>query len=350
MKEKIINLLDKNDANEIYKFINLYFNGDSNDFFELLEKLGIMDDDNVYPVLLEDMPMTYLNYRYRKNPDSTVNYIVDEYFNDVTRNGDRLILQLNDREDLSIFFKNDSSRDMSSKELAKLIFQEDWFEPFDNTLTDIYEEVVTELSPKNLHLLANIINGELSNSKIEPQTSLLEDIAEDQGHPEYVELSTELILETIFNDKESTKFILDEVPDIESELISLHNNAYNTSYIDEKWENATNELKSLLSIDNVGEWESRKVKRYNGEEVIVNHYYIDVTNFVPYVIESVFNDEYMNDDYRNAFEYYGDFEGLVNEVINEDVIEGGTLSIPYYDYPDHNRVTQYLNDIFEDYI
>ena len=350
MKEKIINLLDKNDADEIYKFINLYFNDDSNDFFEFIEKLGIMDDDNVYPVLLEDMPMTYLNYRYRKNPDSTVNYIVDEYFNDVTRNGDRLILKLDNREDLSIFFKNDSSRDMSSKELAKLIFQEDWFEPFDNTLTDIYEEVVTELSPKNLHLLANTINDELLNSKIEPNTSLLEDIAEDQGHPEYVELSTELILETIFNDKESTKFILDEVPNIESELLSLQNNAYNTSYIDEKWENATNELKSLLSIDNVGEWVSKKVKNYKGEEKTVSDYIIDVTNFVPYVIESVFGDEYMNDDYRNAFEYYGDFEDLVNEVINEDVIEGGTLSTPYYDYPDHNRVTQYLNDIFEDYI
>jgi hypothetical protein len=350
MKEKIIKLLESNNIEEVNKFINLYFNGDSVEFFKLLEKLGITDGDDIYEVLLEEMPMTYLKYKYDLNPDSTVKYITDEFFGDVTEKNSRYILTLNDREDLSIFFKDDGGRDTGSKELAKLIFQEDWWEPYYDSLQDVYEEVVTELDDKNLLTLANTINDELSGVKIEPKTSLLEDIAEDQGHSEYVELSAELILNTIFEDSETTKFLLNESTDVSSELYSLYHNAYNTAYVDEKWETATNEVKSLLSIDNIGEWSSKKVKNYKGEEKTLNYYHIDVTNFIPEVIDAVFNDRYMFDDYRNQFEYYDDFEGLVKEAISEDVIEGASMSIPYYDYPDHQKVVQYLNDFFPDYI
>lgn len=350
MKEKLIKLLESNDTEDIYKFINLYLNGDSDEFFKLIDKVGIIDDDKIYESLIESMPMSYLSYKYNSNPEQTVNYIINEYFGDITEINGRYILELSNREDLSLFFKKDGGRDISSKELAEKILGEDWWEPFYDVSQDIYDEVIKVLTPENLKLLAEKINNELSGSEVDPDTSLLEDIAEDQGHPDYVELSVDLLLNTIFEDKESTKYILDhEAVDTSSELYSLYHNAYNTAYVDEKWEQVSNELKYLLSIDNMGEWQTKTVKGYDGKERKINNYFIDVTNIVDESIRETLNSRYV-DDYRNEFEYYGSFESFIEYIINEDIIEGGKISIAYYDYPDHDRVDKYVNDLFPDYI
>jgi len=350
MKEKLIKLLESNDTEDIYNFINLYLNGDSDEFFKLIDKVGIIDDDKIYESLIESMPMSYLSHKYNSNPKQTVNYIINEYFGDIKEINGRYILELGEREDLSLFFKKDGGRDISSKELAEKILGEDWWEPFYDSLQDVYDEVIEVLTPENLKLLAEKINDELSGSKVEPETSLLEDIAEDQGHPDYVELSVDLLLNTIFEDKESTKYILNrEAVDTSSELYSLYHNAYNTAYVDEKWEQVSNELKSLLSIDNMGEWQTKTVKGYDGKEKKINTYFIDVTNIVDESIKETLDSRYV-DDYRNEFEYYGSFESFIEYIINEDIIEGGSISIGYYDYPDHDRVEKYVNDLFPDYI
>jgi len=350
MKEKLIKLLESNDTEDIYNFINLYLNGDSDEFFKLIDKVGIIDDDKIYESLIESMPMSYLSHKYNSNPKQTVNYIINEYFGDIKEVNGRYILELGEREDLSLFFKKDGGRDISSKELAEKILGEDWWEPFYDSLQDVYDEVIEVLTPENLKLLAEKINDELSGSKVEPETSLLEDIAEDQGHPDYVELSVDLLLNTIFEEKESTKYILNrEAVDTSSELYSLYHNAYNTAYVDEKWEQVSNELKSLLSIDNMGEWQTKTVKGYDGKEKKINTYFIDVTNIVDESIKETLDSRYV-DDYRNEFEYYGSFESFIEYIINEDIIEGGSISIGYYDYPDHDRVEKYVNDLFPDYI
>ena len=350
MKEKLIKLLESNDTEDIYNFINLYLNGDSDEFFKLIDKVGIIDDDKIYESLIESMPMSYLSHKYNSNPKQTVNYIINEYFGDIKGINGRYILELGEREDLSLFFKKDGGRDISSKELAEKILGEDWWEPFYDSLQDVYDEVIEVLTPENLKLLAEKINVELSGSKVEPETSLLEDIAEDQGHPDYVELSVDLLLNTIFEDKESTKYILNrEAVDTSSELYSLYHNAYNTAYIDEKWEQVSNELKSLLSIDNMGEWQTKTVKGYDGKEKKINTYFIDVTNIVDESIKETLDSRYV-DDYRNEFEYYGSFESFIEYIINEDIIEGGSMSIGYYDYPDPSKVDEYINDLFGDYL
>ena len=350
MKEKLIKLLESNSTEDIYKFINLYLNGDSDEFFKLLDKFGIINDDKIYELLIESTPMTYLSHKYNSNPKQTVNYIINEYFGDIKEINGRYILELGEREDLSLFFKKDGGRDISSKELAEKILGEDWWEPFYDSLQDVYDEVIEVLTPENLNILANKINDELSGSKVEPETSLLEDIAEDQGHPDYVELSVDLLLNTIFEEKESTKYILNrEAVDTSSELYSLYHNAYNSAYVDEKWEQVSNELKSLLSIDNMGEWQTKTVKGYDGKERKINNYFIDVTNIVDESIKETLDSRYV-DDYRNEFEYYGSFESFIEYIINEDIIEGGSISIGYYDYPDSSKVDEYINDFFRDYI
>lgn len=353
MKEKLANIIRNNDEYSLNVFIDRYMNGDTEKFLDIVSKTGLFNDSEIFENLIDMFPMTYLHTRYRSNPDETAKYIVDNYFGDLEATEDgRYFLTLNDRESLSNFFKNDGGRnDMGSRELAKLMFQEDWFEPFYDTYTNIYEDVVQELNSENLYLLANAINDELLNTEISPETSLLEDIAHDQGHPDFVILSTDLILNEIFNDEETTKhLLLHEAVNVGSELSSLHNNAANTAYVDEKWEQASDEIKSFFSIDNIGEWSTKKVTNYKGEEVDRHTYKIEVTNMVPELIQSVFDDKYHNDDSQNIFEYYGDFENLLTFLIDEDTIEGASISIPYYDYPDHDRTVKYLNELFKDYI
>lgn len=357
MKEKIFNIIKDYNDSELSRFVNNIFNGNYKVFIKTVMDLGLLDDEEykyeVESVLIDLFPMTYLSIIYDKNQDETIKLIVDKYLSDVDEVGDgRYFMRLNDREDLSVFFKNDGGRnDMSSRELAKKIFQEDWWDAYDDANEDLFYDVVENLDEKNIKILAERLYEDLSNIQIEPETSLLEDIAEEQGHPEYVELSIDLLINNIFRDEKTTKYILQhEGTDVSSELSGLYSNALNSAYIDEKWESATEELKSFLSIDNIGEWYSNIVKNYKGEEKTVENYKIEVTKILPEIFKKIFNDKYLMDDSYNIFEYHGTLEGVLEYLINEDIIEGCELRISSYDYPDYRRISKILNEIFSDYV
>ena len=351
MKEKIISILSGG-SSEVEDFINRYLNGDKDSFFDLLERFGLLQNSETYESVIEMFPMTYLKKSYIDDRKKTIDNIVSTY-SDITKKGDKYFLTLDERSDLSTFFKSDDGhREMSSSEMVENILGEDvWFEPFQDVTQNLYTDVIEELNEKNKFLLAKSISEELSGIQISPETELLENIAEDQGHPNYVEVKDPLlVMDILEEDEKSTKVLLDEAHEVSGNLYSLHHNSYNTAYTDEKYNEIMNEIKHLLEIDNSGDWESKTVKTSNGEEKTIYNYIIDVTKFIPYLFSSIFNDDYQMDDYRNAFEYYGNFEDLVKEMITEEVIEGASMSRSYYDYADHTLVSQNINDMIIDYI
>lgn len=349
MKEKLKLLLNGSEE-DITSFISRYLNDDMSNFFKLLLKYGLLNDE-INETLLELYPMNYLRYLYMDNRERTIDEIVSGY-SDINKKGDRYFLTLSNREDLSSFFEpNDGYREMSSQELSRHILGEDWYEPFMDVTQDIYEDVIEELDDKNKFIVAESISKELSGELLSPDTELLQDIANDQGHPDYVDVKNpKLVMDILENDSKSSNILLNEASDVSNNLYSLHNNAYNSAYSDEKYNEVMNELKHLLDIDNVGDWVSKKVTNYKGEEKTIYNYVVEVTKFIPFLFSSIFNDDYQMDDYRNAFEYYGDFENLVKEMINEDVIDGAEISRNYYDYADPTLVSQYLNDMIIDYL
>ena len=349
MKEKLKLLLNGSEE-DITSFISRYLNDDMSNFFKLLLKYGLLNDE-INETLLELYPMNYLRYLYINNRERTIDEIVSGY-SDINKKGDKYFLTLGNREDLSSFFESgDGYREMSSQELAKNVLGEDWYEPFTDVTQDIYEDVIEELDDKNKFIVAQSISEELSGELISPDTELLQDIANDQGHPDYVDVKNPmLVMDILENDSKSSHILLNESSEVSNNLYSLHNNAYNSAYSDEKYNEVMNELKHLLDIDNVGDWVSKKVTNYKGEEKTIYNYVVEVTKFIPFLFSSIFNDDYQMDDYRNAFEYYGDFEDLVKEMINEDVIEGAEISRNYYDYADPTLVSQYLNDMIIDYL
>jgi len=128
MKEKLLKIIKNNSSTELNLFINRFFNGNYQVFFNTVIKSGLLDDeeyrDEVKETLIEVFPMNYLSTIYNNNSEETTRFIVNKYFGDVNETGDgRYLLRLNDREDLSNFFKGrDGGRnDLSSKEMAKLM-------------------------------------------------------------------------------------------------------------------------------------------------------------------------------------------------------------------------------------
>ena len=349
MKEKILKILETGSEN-ITLFIDRYFNGDTILFIDFISDLNMLEDRSVSDFLMEEYPMTYLRRRYMLDRTSTIDELVGAY-SDITKKGDKYYLDLNDRNSLNIFFKrSDGGRGYSSSEMIEHIFAEDYYEPFDDTVSNLYSDVIEVLTTENLMSVSKLLVNELSSELIEPVTELLEDIAKDQGHPDYVKLGDPLLLMDILReDEESTMAILGETSELKSDLYNLHNNAYNTSYVDEKYNEASIEIKHLLEIDNIGDWVSKNIKNSEGEKTI-SYYLIDVTKFIPHLFSSIFNDKYQVDDYRNVFEYWGDFEDLTKEMINEDVIEGATMDTYHHDYPDTDLVTKYINEMFNDYL
>jgi|TARA_R110000796_G_scaffold71796_1_gene162795 hypothetical protein len=348
MKEKIIELLNGGQS-ELESFITRYFNDDKYNFLEVLSKLGLLDEGS-NETLLELFPMSYLKYKYRNNKLKTIDEIVGQY-SDIKKVGDKYILILNTMSDLSIFFKDDDNgRDMSSSEMVKNILGEDWFEPFNDVTSNLYTDVIEELTEKNKFLVAKSLSTDLSGELISPETELLENIAKDQGHPDYVDVKDPLlVMDILEEDESSSKVLLDESSEVASNLYNLHHNSYNTAYVDERYNEVMSEIKHLLEIDNSGDWVSKEIKNSEGVKVIYD-YTIDVTKFIPYLFSSIFNDEYQDDDYRNVFEHWGDFEDLTKEMINEDVIEGSSLDNRYHDYADSDMVRKNLNDFIVDYV
>ena len=352
MKEKIISILSGG-SGEVEDFINRYMNGDKDSFFDLVEKFGLLQNSGTYESVIEMFPMTYLRKSYIDDREKTIDNIVSTY-SDITKKGDKYFLTLGERADLSTFFKSDDgNRESSSSDMVRNILSEDgdWFEPFQDVTQNLYTDVIEELNEKNKFLLAKSISEELSGTQISPETELLENIAQDQGHPNYVEVKDPLlVMDILEEDETSIKVLLDEASEVSGNLYSLHHNSYNTAYTDEKYNEIMSEVKHLLEIDNSGDWETKTITNHKGEEKTIYNYIVEVTKFIPHLFSSIFNDDYQLDDYRNVFEYYGDFEDLTKEMITEEVVEGLSLSRSYYDYADHTLVRKYLNDMFTDYV
>ena len=352
MKERIISIL-QGGSGQVEDFINRYMDGDKDSFFDLLERFGLLQNSDTYESVIEMFPMTYLRKSYIDDREKTIDNIVSTY-SDITKKGDKYFLTLGERADLSTFFKSDDgNRENSSSDMVKNILSEDgdWFEPFSDVTNSIYDDIIEELNNENKFHLAKSLSKELTGELISPETELLENIAKDQGHPDYVDVKDPLlVMDILEEDKESFNVLLDESSETSGELYSLHNNAYNTAYTDEKYNQIMSEVKHLLEIDNSGDWETKTITNHKGEEKTIYNYIVEVTKFIPHLFSSIFNDDYQLDDYRNVFEYHGDFEDLTKEMITDEVVEGLSLSRSYYDYADHTLVRKYLNDMFTDYV
>ena len=328
--QKIIN--DFNDG----EFDAELFFGDWNTFFTVLDKRGLISQIDIENTEVQNSLLIWLYGRDRKRFHE---FVVDQLSDvDIDENG-TIYLDLDDRSELSNFFCEGSRNGLSKGYVEDILSGENDLYLFDNTTDSVYRDVIEGLNPKNMKHLREYIVENLKGQKIETGTIELEDIAREQGHPEYVTINDSITAQTIIDDKESMNHLLDTyLEDLKSELESIHRNAYNQAYESETYENIFSELQEYINGN--GEYYSQP-HRFKKDTTTQRFRVPVASNFDEIILDYLISNK--NQGSRGLLEYWGDYIPIVQD-------EQDCLTVYPPEYADNRQVEDNINEIFTDYI
>jgi hypothetical protein len=309
--------------------VNKYFN-DSETFFKIIEKRGRIDDLDLENNYMEN---DYLLYLSETNTEKFREEVAKQ-ISDVTFDGEVPVLQLNDAGDLAKLFcvsRNDISQD-TIREI--LLGEADWDRYWDTT-DDVYRDVIEELNEENLKYLYSYIIKNLEGVQIEPETELLEDISNVQNS-EFVTIN-EKNVESIVKDSETMGYLLDrDLSELDSELNSIHSNAYNSAYETAVFREVWGKLDDMFDVEKRKYvYKPHPYKKETQIEVLempIRDFYEPIRDYL-----------YNNKGTSQTLEYFGNFIGILEE-------NGECLSVWSPDYPDSREIDKNINEIFGDYI
>lgn len=317
--------------------IGPYF-GEFSTFYNYMKKNGLSNN-----LSLNDIPDEFLNRlllaKLNENPEETIEYIIGNYLTDVENRNGEYWLKLSDREDLAKLFRG-GSRDYSARDAAKAVLGEDGYEPYWDTTDDVYRDVIEELNEENLKYLGEYIVKRIGGqtfSTEEYDDDFFEEISDENGD---FTITPENVGGLIGDDDAMNRMMKGELDELKSELHSIHNNAYNSAYTDELWEDVMSEISRYFEgrfID-----ESRKV----GERTIYTPYIkirdlkLDIQKFLEENVDNSYSDSTM--------EYYGSYEDMLEGMMDSDIYDYLDFRVP--DYADITKVRDYINQMLGDYI
>ena len=328
--QKIIN--DFNDG----EFDAELFFGDWNTFFTVLDKRGLISQIDIENTEVQNSLLIWLYGRDRKRFHE---FVVDKLSDvDIDENG-VIYLDLDDRSELSNFFCESSRNGLSKGYVEDILSGENDLYLYDDTTDSVYRDVIEVLNSKNMKHLREYIVENLKGQKIETGTIELEDIAREQGHPEYVTINDSITAQTIIDDKESMNHLLDTyLEDLKSELESIHRNAYNQAYESETYENIFSELQEYINGN--GEYYSQP-HRFK-KDTMTQRFRVPVaSNFDEIILDYLISNK--NRGSRGLLEYWGDYIPIVQD-------EQDCLTVHPPGYADNRQVEDNINEIFTDYI
>jgi hypothetical protein len=220
------------------------------------------------------------------------------------------------------------------------------FERWGNTTDDIYRDVVEELNPENIERLKQYMLSVLTNWKIEVDDET-PDLFNNYSEDGIFYLTPENVGDVI-GDRESFMYLIDNdyLDDLESELSSIHSNAYNSAYETEIYNDVTSELETFFDMKSA-KWEASP--SFKGSQKLTEFYYV---KFNPNeVVNSI--KKYVAD--KNNWGYYDYNLNNVSTWINmmNTFMENGDepyLDFRIPDYADFRLVDKYINEFFPDYI
>ena len=366
-------LVEKFNNGEYEDEIESYFN-DLMNFFKFIKKYGLLDeldlgqipsrefDDEHFSFLTENgvvsnmdydsMPEEFKNhfllYGLENNYEGTMWFITNNLITDVIIRPDGFYLRLRDREELEILFCG-GRRDGNARDVAKLILGEDglghdWY--YDSSVGPY--NTIDELNDANIIALKDIIFKEIGDTELSLEdynSDFFEELSEEQGTEGYFRISAQDLNglvkdEGAFN--ELCKYDLDELG---SNLRSLYWQAENSAYEDEVYDLVYRGLDEYFEgrISDV----PKEVTRTDGSKVTRYDSYIKIRNYQN-IIET-FLENNKGDAYSDShLEYYGGLTSLMTGMMNNDDIDCIDFRVP--DYPDWNRTTKNINELFNDYI
>lgn len=309
-------------------------------FYNFLVKNGL-DEELDFKSIPDEYENMYMSVMLNHNPQKTLHYITTELLTDVDEEGGEYYLRLSDREELAKLFRE--SRNDSARNVAQAVLGEDYWEPYWDTTDNIYRDVYEELVPENKERLYVAILDELKGQKIEPDTELLEEVAEEQGHPEYVELTID-VLRKVMGDYHTGKYILKQTEDVRQNMYSLHSTSYNDAYQSEVWNDVWSELGRFFEGKIIET--PKQVKRADGSEITRYDIKIKIKDF-PGIMRT-YMDEYGDSKWNNDRLGYNYFLPTLEKMMDDSVYEYLDFRVP--EWPDSRKVYENINEMFGDYI
>jgi len=312
------------------------FFGDFQTFFAVLDKRGYLDQlDIEYPEIQNEL-LLWLHGRERKR---FYEFVVDKLSDVVMDENGNIYLDLGDRSELSNFFCESSRNGLSKGYIEDILSGENDLYLYEYTTDSVYRDVIEGLNPKNMKHLQEYVIENLKGQKIETETIELEDIAREQGHPEYVTVDNPITAQTIIDDKDSMNYLLDTyLEDLKSELESIHRNAYNQAYESETYENIFSELQEYINGN--GEYYSQP-HRFK-KDTMTQRFRVPVaSNFDEIILDYLISNK--NRGSRGLLEYWGDYIPMVQD-------EQDCLTVHPPEYADNRQVEDNINEIFTDYL
>ena len=326
----IIEKFNNNDL-EVEKYFNDY-----QTFFNMLKKRGLMGEINPGVDGNEYWQNDYLLWLYENDKENYYKWI-QTLLNDVVIEDGKAYLEITDRGDLAKLFCKNDRNGLSRDTIEEMLDGNSDWEPYYNTTDNVYRDVIEELTPENDKTLQEYIVNALEGLQISPETSELELIASEQGHPEYVEVNMENV-KRIIDDEETMKELLNnQLGDLKSELYSIHSSSYNSAYEDDIWSSIWHELQDY--VIGPGEWLTKPHPYKKNTEIQYNK--LPLTGFETDINDYLHN----NKGYgrTGTLEYHGSFIDIMAE-------DRDCLSVHAPDYPDSRKVDKNINMYFKDYI
>ena len=322
----LIQFLEDNDLED---FISKYFNGDTQSFMKFLQSKNLIEE--MMDHLIEEGYLTdVMSMYYEENPKFVIEFLLG-YLDDVTMEGGKYWMTI-DREDMSKFFED--NRDYSQS-IAKLVLQEDT--PYLDIDSEIYDltNFIGDLTPENVNYLKSSVYNEVEGEEVE------------------IDGVKDIVTVDIINNMDDdtlSEFIKENSPDVLSELESIHRHAEESAIYDEIYDDVMNGLRDLFDEHFFSREIPYKRKTYKAGtnepiEVQDYHYQVDVTKLLPKVVKKVLSWGGYSSD--NDFEYYGSLESLLEYYLD---VEGEQIRVSWPEWADDDRVREYINDNFQEYL
>jgi hypothetical protein len=317
------------------------------ELFNFFEENGIVSNMD-YDSMPEEFKNNFLLYGLENNYENIMWFITHNLITDVVIRPDGFYLHLRDREELEILFCGNRRGD-GARDVAKIVLSEDglgheWY--YDNYVKPY--QVVDELDEANITTLKDIIFKEIGDKELSLEdynSDFFEELSEEQGTEGYFRLRAQ-DLEGLVKDEEAfNELCNNDLDELGQNLKSLYWNSENQAYEDEVYDLVYGGLDEYFEggIDDV----PKEVTRTDGSKVTRYDQYIkirDYQNIIKTFLENNKGGSY-NDSH---LEYYGGLTSLLTGMMNNDEIDCIDFRVP--EYPDWNRTTKNINELFNDQI
>ena len=320
---QLIEFFEEGEYDEIRSFVQSVFNDDYESFYDFLKSKTKIDDKLVDKFFIEEIPNQHLKIMYERNPQTTINYIVDNFLGDVQKIGDEYFMTIG-REDLSNFF-DDRGRNGTARDVAKRVLGDESGEWYYDSYIEL-ENIISELNKTNFEKLKTRFLEKNEGKNFNEET-----------------ITKELVDEMDSND--ISKAIKELDVDLSSELQNLYSSAENYAYEGELYDLVYRELQEFFGYEDFGKWENQSYKRIDGEVINKEVFRVNVTKLLDRVIPEYLNMHLTEPD--NQLEYQGNLEYVLNDLFDEGE---DRLDFRIPEYPDYSRTRENINDLFADYI